>query len=56
MASVPPHRPNRINPQTPPDLRPPSREPAVPEPPETEPVTPDIDDPGRCPDEAPCPD
>ena len=56
MASVPPSKPNRIDPRAPPGVRPPAREPAVPEPPETEPLAPDVDDPGRCPPETPCPD
>lgn len=56
MASVPPTNPNRIDPQAPPDVRPPAPEPSAPEPPGTEPLSPDIDEPGRCPDETPCPE
>lgn len=56
MPRITPVRPDRIDPRTPPNVRPPIREPAVPEPPETEPLAPDIDTPGRGPDETPCPD
>jgi hypothetical protein len=56
MASVPPSEPNRIDPRTPPSVRPPAPEPSSPEPPETEPLPPDIDEPDRCPEETPCPE
>lgn len=56
MASVPPLKPNRVDPRTPPNVHPPATEPFVPEPPETEPLPPDFDNPDHCPDETPCPD
>ena len=55
MATVPPERPNRIDPTAPPGIRPPSREPGTATPPETEPLPPDLDEPDRCPPETPCP-
>lgn len=51
-----PSKPDRIDPQGPPGVRPPVPEPFVPEPPETEPLRPDIDEPARCPEEVPCPE
>ena len=56
MASIPPTRPNRIDPRSPPGVQPPVPEPSAPELPETEPLAPDIDEPGRYPEETPCPD
>ncbi len=50
MASVPLSKPNRVEPQTPPDVRPPAPEPFAPDRPETEPFAPDIDEPDRSPD------
>ncbi len=53
MASIPPDKPNRVDPQSPPERRQPP-EPAIPPAlPETEPDAPDVDEPGRCPDECP---
>jgi hypothetical protein len=43
MATVPPDKPNRIMPQSPPVVRPPRPEKVVPCPPEVEPCPPDID-------------
>ena len=54
MPSIPPERPNRIMPQSPPGVRPPRRQKFVPLPPETQPCPPDIDDPDRSPAETPC--
>lgn len=54
--NVPPEKPNRIDPRSPPSVRPPAREPFAPEPPETEPLAPDFDQPDSCPEEAPCPE
>jgi hypothetical protein len=53
MASVPPSKPNRIDPRSPPGVRPPVPEPYSPEPPETEPLPPDFDEPDRSPEETP---
>ena len=53
MASVPPADPDRIEPSAPPEKSPPIPEPSPPQVPETEPVTPDIDEPGRMPEELP---
>lgn len=53
MASVPPDKPDRIEPQTPPERRQPPIPAAPPAIPETEPCPPDIDEPDRCPDEYP---
>ncbi len=47
MATVPPEKPNRIMPQSPPGVRPPEPEKFVPCPPEVEPCPPDIDEPDR---------
>lgn len=54
MATVPPIKPNRIDPQEPPGIEPPQHEPFVHTPPETEPLAPDTDEPDRCPEETPC--
>ena len=56
MATVPLSEPNRVDPLTAPNIRPPTPEPSSPEPPETEPLPPDIDEPDRCPEETPCPE
>lgn len=56
MASVPPSRPDRIDPQEPPGIEPVPAEPQPEEPPETTPPAPDIDEPDRGPDEYPSPD
>ena len=56
MATVPPSEPNRVDPLTAPNIRPPTLELSSPEPPETEPLPPDIDEPDRCPEETPCPE
>ena len=53
MASVPEPRPNRIDPQEPPGIVPPRPAPDIQRPPETEPLSPDIDEPDRCPEETP---
>lgn len=53
MASVPPSKPDRVEPQTPPERRAPYEPAPPPAPPETEPLAPDFDEPGRCPEEAP---
>ena len=55
MATVPPSEPNRVDPLTAPNIRPPMPEPSSPEPPETEPLPPDIDEPDRCPEETRAP-
>lgn len=56
MASVPPSRPDRIDPRSPPDLPSPAPEPVNPQPPETEPLSPDFDEPDRSPDETTFPE
>ena len=56
MASVPPARPDRIDPQEPPGVEPVPAEPQPEEPPETTPPAPDIDEPDRGPDETPPPE
>ncbi|MBS1240453.1 MAG: hypothetical protein H6R45_1159 [Proteobacteria bacterium] len=56
MASVPPERPDEIEPAAPPEKTPPVPEPFVPEPPETVPPEPDIDEPDRGPEEFPAPE
>ncbi len=43
MATVPPTKPDSVEPVSPPEKLPPLREPFIPEPPETEPLPPDID-------------
>lgn len=53
MASVPPARPDRIEPVSPPEKTPLPAEPPIPEPPEFEPSEPDFDEPDRGPDELP---
>lgn len=53
MSNVPPEKPNRIMPQSPPEVRPPRPQKIVPAPPEAEPCPPDIDGPDRCPPETP---
>jgi len=53
MSSIPPEKPNRIMPQSPPGVRPPRRPKFVPSLPESEPCAPDIDEPDRAPEEAP---
>jgi hypothetical protein len=54
MATIPPAKPDTIEPGTQPQEAPPQpNEPIEPQPPETEPTPPDIDEPGRGPDEIP---
>lgn len=53
MATVPPDDPNRIMPQSPPDVRPPQPQRLDPCPPEAEPCPPNIDEPDRSPAETP---
>jgi hypothetical protein len=53
MPSIPPERPNRIMPQSPPEIRPRRPRRAAPSPPEIEPCAPDVDEPDRCPEETP---
>lgn len=53
MATVPPDKPDRIDPGAPPETAPPLTEPMAPEPPEFEPVDPDFDQPDRAPEELP---
>lgn len=53
MATVPEPEPMPTQPDEPPGIVPPSREPDLPEPPETEPPTPDFAEPGVSPDEMP---
>lgn len=56
MTAKPPEGPDRIEPYSPPEKRPPQPEPVTPTPPEIYPVEPDTDEPGRHPDELPQPD
>lgn len=56
MASVPPSEPNRVQPPFEPSVEPLPAEPSTPEPPETEPLSPDVDDPGHAPGEVPFPE
>lgn len=56
MASTPPVRPDRIDPQAPPETPVRPDEPAPVSPPETEPLAPDFDQPDISPDEYPAPD
>jgi hypothetical protein len=53
MSTIPPEKPNRIMPQSPPGIRPPRPAKFAPGHPETEPCPPDIDEPDRCPEETP---
>jgi hypothetical protein len=53
MASVPPDKPDTIEPAAPPEKTPAPSEPFVPGPPEFEPVDPDFDDPSISPQELP---
>src|SRR5690606_602798 len=55
MASVPPTRPDRIDPQEPPGVEPVPVEPQPDVSPETAPPVPDIDQPDRAPEEYPAP-
>lgn len=52
---IPPLQPDRIEPEEPPGIEPLPDEPQPPDLPETEPLGPDIDKPGRCPEEYPAP-
>lgn len=56
MATQPPSEPNRIDPQSPPEVVPFPAEPAEPIPSEVEPPSPDFDPPGQVPEELPDPD
>ncbi len=57
MATVPPEKPNRIMPQSPPGVRPPRPEKSAPCPPEVEPCPPDVAEPDRgLPETPPFPD
>lgn len=53
MPDIPPEKPNRIMPQSPPGIRPPRPGKFVPSPPEVEPSPPNIDEPDRGPEETP---
>nr|WP_192895967.1 hypothetical protein [Parerythrobacter lutipelagi] len=53
MASTPPHEPDRIEPQSPPERPVPPDPPAPASPPEIEPPAPDVAEPDRGPDEFP---
>lgn len=53
MASPPPHKPDRIDPQSPPETPPLPDDPYDPSPEETEPLQPDFDQPGESPEELP---
>lgn len=53
MASTPPHQPDRIDPQSPPETPGVPQEPVPSRPPEIDPPTPDIDNPDVSPDEVP---
>lgn len=53
MSNNPPEKPNRIDPQSPPEAPPVPVEPTPSQPDEVEPVSPDIDEPDTGPDELP---
>ncbi len=53
MATQPPISPDHIEPQSPPETPPRPGDPIEPYPDETGPLSPDIDEPGRGPDELP---
>lgn len=53
MATQPPTSPDHIDPQFPPEAPPMPGDPIEPYPGESEPLSPDIDEPGRSPDEFP---
>ncbi len=53
MASQPPTRPDRIEPQSPPETIPAAPEPYEPWPDESEPMQPDFEQPGETPQEFP---
>ena len=53
MATQPPNEPNHIEPQSPPEAPPAPAEPIEPYPRETEPLSPDFDQPDRSPEELP---
>jgi hypothetical protein len=53
MATQPPDKPDRIEPQSPPESPPAAPEPAAPWPDETGPLAPDFDQPGESPQEVP---
>lgn len=53
MATQPPTEPNHIEPQSPPEAPPAPAEPIEPYPSETEPLSPDIYQPDRSPEELP---
>ena len=55
MATQPPAKPNRIDPQSPPETPPQPYEPAPGEPEESPELPPDFDEPGFVPDETPIP-
>jgi len=56
MATTPPQRPDRIEPQSPPETPVRPDEPAPANPPDFEPPAPDFDEPDRSPEEYPSPD
>lgn len=53
MATQPPTEPDRIEPQSPPDVLPIPAEPSEPHPDENEPLAPDFDQPDESPEEFP---
>ena len=53
MATQPQTDPNRIDPQSPPEVYPPPAEPLEPNPDEVEPLSPDFDQPDQAPEELP---
>ncbi|WP_336985633.1 hypothetical protein [Altererythrobacter aquiaggeris] len=53
MATTPPNDPDRIDPQSPPETPGLPDEPAPTQPPEVDPPQPDVEEPGRSPEEFP---